>query len=398
MERGELGRLLGSPASGNSLEAQVIEEGDPIRFMAAFAAAASGGGNVFLANPAWRATERADLARTVSDGACGDRGWLMIPSGGAAGPLKFARHDGASIAAAVGGFCRHFEMERVNCVSVLPLHHVSGLMAWMRSALTGGTFAPWPWKDAEAGRFPPEVPPGCCLSLVPTQLQRLLGSEEAVAWLRRFRIVFIGGGPAWSGLVEEAAQLELPLSPCYGATETAAMVAALKPEQFLNGARGCGAALPHARIQADDGDPIRISGESLFRGYYPDLRPAGPWTTGDFGAFDSNGSLVLLGRADDLIVTGGKKVAPAEVEAALRSSGEFEDVAVIGLHDPEWGQLVVACHPPGLREPSPDRIKAALSGLASFKHPRRYVRISPWPRNALGKINRGELMALASKR
>lgn len=398
MERGELGRLLGSSASGFSPQAQVIEEGDPVRFMEAFADAASGGGNVFLANPAWRASERADLSRMVGGGSCGDRGWLMIPSGGAAGPLKFAMHDGESIAAAVGGFCRHFEMERVNCVSVLPLYHVSGLMAWMRSALTGGIFEPWPWKDAEAGRFPPKMPTDCCLSLVPTQLQRLLASEQAVAWLRQFRAVFVGGGPAWGGLLEEAARLGLPLAPCYGATETAAMVAALKPDQFLNGIRGCGAALPHARIHAEGGDPISISAESLFRGYYPDPRPDGPWITGDLGAFDSNGSLVLLGRADDLIVTGGKKVAPAEVEAALRSSGEFADVAVIGLHDPEWGQLVVACHPPGPREPSPGRIKAALSGLASFKHPRRYVSISPWPRNTLGKINRAELMALASKR
>ena len=98
----------------------------------------------------------------------------MIPSGGAGGGLKFARHDGRTISAAVSGFRLHFGIERVNSVSVLPLHHVSGFMAWMRSALTGGVFVPWPWKEAESGRFPADKPPDCCLSLVPTQLQRLL--------------------------------------------------------------------------------------------------------------------------------------------------------------------------------------------------------------------------------
>ncbi|HXQ79903.1 MAG TPA: AMP-binding protein [Opitutaceae bacterium] len=396
MERGDLAGRLGVAAAGRGGAATVVDEADPARFMASFAKAVSDGGDIFLANPAWRSAERAELARLPVTGERADRGWLMIPSGGAGGGLKFARHDGWTIAAAVDGFRRHFGMERVDSVCVLPLHHVSGFMAWMRSALTGGSFIPCAWRDVEAGRFPADVPAGCCLSLVPTQLQRLLATDGAVAWLRRFRIVFMGGGPSWGGLVEEAARLEVPLSPSYGATETAAMVAALKPEQFLSGRRGCGAALPHARIDIGPGGIVRIAGESLFRGYFPEMRSERSWTTGDVGAFDRDGSLVILGRSDDLIMTGGKKVSPEEVEAALRSTGEFIDVAVIGLPDPEWGQLVVACHPVAPREPSMERLQAALSGLASFKHPRRYVGVTPWPRNAQGKINRAELARLAS--
>jgi O-succinylbenzoic acid--CoA ligase len=96
-------------------------------------------------------------------------------------------------------------------------------------------------------------------------------------------------------------------------------------------------------------------------------------------------------------VTGGKKVSPSEVEAALRLSGEFEDIAVVGIPDPEWGQSVVACHPGGGSAPDAVRVKASLSGLASFKHPKRYACISPWPRNAQGKINRAELMRLVAR-
>lgn len=348
-----------------------------------------------MANPAWRPAERAELSRLMGPGKGDNRGWLMIPSGGASGGLKFARHDGGTVAAAVGGFCAHFGMERVNSVCVLPLHHVSGFMAWMRSALTGGSFLPWSWKEAEGGRYPP-VAPQCCLSLVPTQLQRLIVSDAAVAWLRQFRIIFVGGGPAWEGLLEEAARLELPLSTSYGATETAAMVAALRPEEFLGGMRGCGSALPHARIDMVDG-VVRVAGESIFRGYYPGITQERRWTSGDLGSIGSDGSLVILGRSDDLIVTGGKKVSPSEVEAALRLSGEFEDIAVVGIPDPEWGQSVVACHPGGGSAPDAVRVKASLSGLASFKHPKRYACISPWPRNAQGKINRAELMRLVAR-
>ena len=396
MERGELAFFLSRYRTAEAPGGAVIEEASPEGFMASFANSVSGEGNIFLANPAWRSKERDELQRVVASGDFSERGWLMIPSGGAGGGLKFARHDSVTLAAAVGGFCGHFGMERVNSVGVLPLHHVSGLMAWLRSVLTGGTYVPWAWKEIEAGRFPAALPEDCCLSLVPTQLQRLIGSAPAAAWLRKFRVVFVGGGPAWNGLVEAAARLELPISISYGATETAAMVAALRPEEFMNGMRGCGSALPHARLDLVDG-VVRVTGESVFRGYFPELFDERSWLTGDLGVFGNDGSLAILGRGDDLIVTGGKKVSPLEVEAALRSSGEFEDVAVIGLVDQEWGHSVVACHPESSKAPDMERVREALSGLASYKHPKHYAAVSPWPRNGQGKIDRPELVRLASR-
>jgi O-succinylbenzoic acid--CoA ligase len=393
VERGRLAELLSGFRPGAATHGPVVEDPDPARFMASFAEAVQGVANVFLANPAWRGAERAELARLSGMESSAEEGWLMIPSGGAGGRLKFARHDGGTIAAAVEGFRSHFGMEHVNSVGVLPLNHVSGFMAWMRSLMTGGTYLPWSWKDAEAGRFPAELPPDCCLSLVPTQLQRLISSADSVAWLRKFRVIFLGGGPSWESLVEEGARLGLPLSTSYGATETAAMVAALKPEQFAAGVRGCGSPLPHAAIEIVDG-VIRVRGESVYRGYFPEVRAERSWTSGDYGQFD-NGSLRILGRMDDLIVTGGKKVSPAEVEAALMASGEFSDVAVVGLPDAEWGQSVVACHPKDERPPRPDAIQAALADLESFKRPKRYAVVSPWPRNPQGKINRAELIRLA---
>jgi O-succinylbenzoic acid--CoA ligase len=370
--------------------------------MAAFAAAVGEGGPVFLADPAWGAIEREQLAallarRAASDPAPG-RGWLMIPSGGSGGTVKFARHDEETISAAVGGYGRHFGVRQVNAVGVLPLHHVSGLMAWMRCVLTGGQYRPWDWKRLEAGWAPVlPVEGDWFLSLVPTQLQRLLALPDMVVWLRQFRAIFIGGGPAWPELATAAAGAELPVSLSYGMTETAAMVAAQMSADFLAGKRNCGAALPHARIEITADGTVTVTGDSVFRGYWPEWRTARGFETEDLGHLDELGQVHILGRRDAMIITGGKKVSPLEVETALRATGEFSDVAVIGVPDAEWGQAVVACHPADMRRPDLERIEQLLAGrLAAHLRPKRIVAVADWPRNAQGKVNRAALLRLVA--
>jgi O-succinylbenzoic acid--CoA ligase len=278
----------------------------------------------------------------------------------------------------------------VNAVGVLPLHHVSGLMAWIRCALTGGKFLPSSWSKIEAGLRPAMGDSGeWFLSLVPTQLQRLLAQPETVGWLRRFRAVFLGGGPAWPELLERAAEARVPLAPSYGLTETAAMVATLPPKEFLGGSRGSGVVMPHARIDVTGEGTLRIAGESVFRGYFPEWRSERDFTTDDLAFIDGHGHVQVTGRRDGIIITGGKKVSPAEVEAALRATGEFDDVAVLGVPDPEWGEAVVACYPATARAPDLERVTRALAAqLAAPARPKRYVAVVEWPRNAQGKLNR----------
>ena len=400
MDRAELARRLGfSPTAAEPPPgAAVVEERDPAEFMAAFARAVGGGAEVFLADPAWKAPERAILDGLRGRAPAGPpgRGWLMIPSGGTSGSVKFARHDEETVSAAVRGFCAHFSVEQVNCVGVLPLHHVSGLMAWMRAALTGGRYVAWTWKRIGQGEFP-DCPAtgrgGWFLSLVPTQLQRLLPSPRAVEWLRGFEAVFLGGGPIWPDLASAAADARLPISLSYGMTETAAMAAALRPGEFLAGARDCGTAMPHARIEATGDGPIRVAGGSLFRGYFPEWRAERSFTTEDLGAIDGRGRLRVLGRRDAVIITGGRKVDPHEVEAALRATGQFADVAVLGVPDPEWGEAVVACYPSGQGGPDLERVRGLMAAIADFKRPRRFIPLPEWPRNAQGKLNRAAILA-----
>jgi O-succinylbenzoic acid--CoA ligase len=392
MERAELARRLGGRADTERGCRIVIAETEPARFMAAFAAAAAGTAEVFVTDPGWGTAERTQFeallaANPAQQTGAGESGWLMLPSGGTGGKLKFARHDAATLAAAVAGFQAHFGLGRVDAVGVLPLHHVSGLLAWLRCALTGGTYTPWDWKKFEAGEFP-AVADGGTISLVPTQLQRLLARPAAMAWLQRRHAVFVGGGPAWPDLLDAAAAARLPVALSYGMTETAAMVAALRPAEFLAGERSSGRVLPHARINVNAAGRIEVGGTSLFRGYWPERTNLEKWETSDLGAIDARGCLTVHGRDDAMIITGGKKVQPAEVEAALRASGEVEDVAVLGVPDAEWGEAVAAFFPGGGRIPDLERAGAAL---APWQRPKYWVPLAPWPRNAQGKISREAL-------
>ena len=402
MDRAELARLLGAPA-GQVAEprrgATVIAETDAADFMAALASATAQGGVVLLASDSWGEHERQQLAvlreqEQITPATAAGKGWLCLPTGGTSGGLKFARHDEETLAAAVRGFVGHFKLSRVNAMGVLPLFHVSGLMAWLRCALTGGEYRPLDWQALVAGRLPllAEKPDGWMISLVPTQLERLLRSAAAVAWLQGFRLILLGGGPSWPGLLEKAAAARLPLAPGYGMTETAAMVTALRPEDFLAGGRSSGTALPHATVKIGAEETIVLGGDSLFRGYHPQWRDRWDFATGDRGRLDADGHLHVAGRRDDIIITGGEKVEPAEVEELLRDTGQFPDLVVLGLPDAQWGQLLVVVYP-GNAHPDFHPVIKALSHLADHKRPKRYIPlVGPWPVSENGKVNRADLV------
>lgn len=358
-------------------------------------------GACFLVDPGWGERERAQWAglaeQRAEDAGAGrpERGWLCIPTGGSSGAMKLARHDEHTLGAAVAGFCAHFGVTRVDALGLLPPWHVSGLVAWARCVWTGGSYRAEEWKKIERGERP-EPGAGEFVSLVPTQLARLLGDAGAEEWLRRFRAVLLGGGPAWPELLDAARAARVPLAPSYGMTETAAMVAALRPEEFarMRGAEGgAGRALPGARVTAEEGGRIVIESASLFRGYWPGCRAEGAWRTDDLGEVTPEGFLHVRGRADALIITGGEKVNPAEVEEALRALGCFADVAVVGVPHAEWGSEVVALYPVGGDRGAVEagEVGRRLAGvLGAAKRPKRYLAVpaAEWPRDARGKIDR----------
>jgi o-succinylbenzoate---CoA ligase len=394
MERRELANLLGGYQRHRAAAHVVI--GQDQDFAERFATAVASEGPVFLTAAEWGEREQAQHAALAAQHAPDSlrRGWLAIPTGGSSGAMKLARHDGETLGAAVAGFVNHFGVRRAHVVGLLPRHHVGGLLGWLRAMLTGGSYCPADWKEVVRGEWPDlpmrtEADAGWFVSLVPTQLARLLAQPAAVERLRRFRAVLVSGGPSSPDLLARAAAAGVPLALGYGATETAAMVTVLRPEEFAAGRRDCGTGLPHARLRLDEAGVVHVRATSLFRGYWPAMMVADEWCAGDRGAFTDEGGLLVRGRSDALIITGGEKVAPAEIEEALRAAGWLE-VVVVGVSDAQWGQRVVACVPPGGPAALP-----ALATLAAWKRPKELRVIAPWPVNALGKINRAEVARLA---
>jgi o-succinylbenzoate---CoA ligase len=219
----------------------------------------------------------------------------------------------------------------------LPVAYIAGIQVLVRSLVSGTDPVLAARADAET-----VAASGCAhVSLVPTQLRRLLdGGQKRDAQkgdmstpLARFSSVLLGGAAAPEGLLEAARAARVPVVTTYGMTETCG---------------GCvydGMPLDGVRVTvSDEDDRIWIGGSVLFSGYRggPQAPGDGWFRTGDLGRMDASGRVVVRGRADDVINTGGHKVVPGEVAAVLQTCPGVRDVAVLGQPDPEWGEQVVA--------------------------------------------------------
>lgn len=313
---------------------------------------------------------------------------VVVFTSGTSGTAKGVRLSrGALDASAVvsASFLSHSAADR--WLAVLPLFHVGGIQVLLRSALVGGSVRLVDGFDvATVG----DAARDCTLaSLVSPMLRRLLDAGVGPGALRA---VLLGGGPIPPGLAEEAVAAGWPVLPTYGQTEAASQVATCPPE-----APGMRAArpLPGVEVVIDGDGPegeILVRGPTLFTGYVggPD-RDQGAWHhTGDVGRLE-NGLLSVVGRADDVIVTGGENVHPGPVEDAIVEAGA-EAAAVVGIPDPEWGTMVVAAVVGG----DPTVLDAAVrTVLPGFAVPKRWVVVDDLPRNEMGKVDRNRVRGLA---
>jgi O-succinylbenzoic acid--CoA ligase len=390
----------------------VVAERHPAAYLAAVLAAVEGNRAVVLANTQWGEGERTQAAGQIAPGlwlgakstrwpkvkaaprfdAKKWQGAIFIPTGGTGGRVRWAGHTWSTLAAAAQALARFLSMKNCVHVSTLPPWHVSGLMPAVRAWETGGRLWLENWKALEAGR-PPKIPPTkVIISLVPTQLQRLLAGKAVVRWLQGTQAILLGGAAPSPELLERARQLRLPIALAYGMTETAAVVAAQRPKDFLAGQPMAATALPHAKVWVGDETGQRrrlgcagrlwIQAESLFYGYYPAQRKKGPWATEDWGVADARGRVKPLRRMDRVIITGGEKVHPAEVEEAISATGLVSDVRVVGLPDGEWGERVVAIYTG--RRHSGLTLQSALAGrLAKASLPKAWIWTKKLP---VGKV------------
>ena len=186
----------------------------------------------------------------------------------------------------------------------------------------------------------------------------------------------------------------------YGSTETARAVALRDPDLFTHPG-SVGHPIPGVRAKVADDGELLIASDRLMSGYFElpaeteEALRDGWYHTGDLAERDDDGYLTIVGRKKEVIRTGGETVAPVEVEAALAGYPGLAELAVVGLPDPEWGEVVcaVVVLGEGAVLPGPQELRAHVGDrLAPYKHPRRVVQVDVLPRTAAtGQVQRGIL-------
>jgi O-succinylbenzoic acid--CoA ligase len=275
---------------------------------------------------------------------------------------------------------------------VLPLFHVGGLAILMRSAIYRTAAIIHPRFDPAATLESLESGEATLVSLVPTQLRRLLDGGLGERETPALRAILLGGGPMPRELLADAVERGLPVHQSYGMTETASQVASLPATEALDGGPSAGRLLPGVAAITDP-----ASGEILLRGpmVSREALDADGWLhTGDRGRLDEDRLLQVEGRLDDVIVTGGENVAAAEVERALLEHPAVAEAAVVGEPDPDWGERVVAyvVPAPGAGPPEDSELAShCRARIAPYKVPKAVHVVDALPLTALGKVERHAL-------
>lgn len=329
-------------------------------FVEALQRAWDAGDAVFPVDPRLPAAVRDGLVSAMGVGEAVEPGdALVVATSGSTGDPKGVVLTHTAVAASGWASSRRLGVDPSSdrWLSCLPLAHIGGLSVACRALLTGTPLT-----------FDVEDLAATLVSLVPTQLDRMD--------VTRFRTVLLGGSSDW--------RRERPgnVVRSYGLTEAG------------SGVVYDGWPLDSVEVRVADDGEVWLRGPTLLRCYRDGTDPKDPdgWLpTGDLGTFGVDGRLSVHGRAADVIVTGGEKVWPAPVEAALRSHPEVADIAVIGRPDDEWGQRVVAYVVPvdAAQPPTLDALREHVKErLPSWCAPREVILVDTFPRTSLGKLRR----------
>ncbi|MGM1064340.1 o-succinylbenzoate--CoA ligase [Saccharothrix sp. Mg75] len=268
----------------------------------------------------------------------------------------------------------------------LPTTHIAGIQVLVRSVVAGtapgvvdlsGGFRASGFATAARGVLASSGPR--YTALVPTQLGRLVATEgPGLEALRQFDAVLLGGAATPHALLERARALGVRVVTTYGMSETSG--GCVYDGLPLDGV--------HVRLV---GGRIEVRGPVLALGYQGG-EPFGEWfRTGDLGRVRSDGTLEVLGRADDVIISGGENIAPLQVERALTAQAGVREACVVGLPDPEWGHVTAAAVVPEDfgNPPDVEALRAAVGDtIGRFAIPKRVVFVRELPLRGPGKVDR----------
>jgi O-succinylbenzoic acid--CoA ligase len=353
---------------------------------------------------------RAQIARHLAAGAPldpgeddpGDPTALVMATSGSTGAPKGVLLSAGQLAASAAATEQRLGGPG-HWLLALPAYHIAGMQVLLRAARSGGEplvlRGDKPFAARDFVTLAEQLPgPRRYVSLVPTQLRRIVDdAEAAAATAEMFDAILVGGAVTPPGLLTAARTARLPVVTTYGMSETCG---------------GCvydGTPLTGVTATLSEAGAIVLAGPMVARGYRG--RPGDPafpasartsggtndtprsFVTSDAGEIGRDGTLLVLGRLDDVIISGGEKVSPAPVEAAIRALPGIRDVLVVGVPDAEWGQAVAALvvPEPGASARTVAELRAALSSTGVIPHthlPHRLLVVDAIPLLPSGKPDR----------
>jgi o-succinylbenzoate---CoA ligase len=310
----------------------------------------------------------------------------VLTSGSTGRPRPIALSYGNFLWSAVGSGFNIGVQPSDRWLCCVPLSHIAGLGIVMRSVIYGTAAVVHDGFDPAQVGEALERDGITQVSLVATMLTRLL---DAGVDLSGPRAILVGGGPVPEEPLEEALAKGATVVQTYGLTETCSQVTTLAPADARRKLGSAGRPLLTTHLRIREGE-ILVQGPTVASG---SADPDGWLHTGDLGHIDEEGFLYVRDRIDDMIVSGGENVIPAEVEEVLLRHPQVAEAAVVGREDPEWQQAVTAVVVLESRaEVSPDELRRhCAEALAGFKVPKRVELVSALPRTPSGKLMRRAL-------
>lgn len=330
----------------------------------------------------------------------GTAGWdlaqpvVMVATSGTTGRPRAIPLTGHQLVfSAFGSAIRLGHLPTDRWLGCLPLHHVGGLSILIRTALYATGAVIHRRFEAEAVAAALDSGEITHVSLVPNMLARVLDARPARPFPEALRVILLGGAATPAALKARCAALGAPVSVTWGMSEAASQVATARPGDLDGDHVGHPLAFAQVSTVAEgpEAGALQIHGPVV---------PGGHLITGDRGHLDAEGRVIVQGRRDGMIISGGENIDPVEVERILCGHPAIEAAVVVGVDHARWGQRPAALLVPaeGLEDaalPDPEALKRWCGDhLAAYKAPDRYVWHRQPPRTALGKLARGQIAAL----
>lgn len=332
-----------------------------------------------------------------------DRVATIIHTSGSSGTPKPVVHTLENHLAAARASNQNIQLTRGDIwLLSLPLYHVGGFAILFRTMQAGAAVRiPKPEESLSKSLARPDL---THISLVSTQLYRLLQNDADTANLQRLKAVLMGGSAMPEELITRAIELGIPIHTSYGMTEMCSQITSTPPQADTETLKTSGLPLQPDSVRISDTGEIEVGGTARFQGYLDDRGElATPFTedgffpTGDHGRFDDHGRLIVTGRKDNQFISGGENIQPEQIEYALCQIPGILQAVVVPVPNPEYGHRPVA-YIRSETEWTEDILRETLRAtLPGFMIPDA---IHPWPEDLIPegmKVDRAAMTQRAAE-